>query len=78
MSTGDVTTNNKKKELSSHFQYQQIMVDGNKYLLGIRKIDESRQILLTDLTDFYRETLTKEDSMKRVEVNFANLITKIL
>ncbi|XP_058808763.1 uncharacterized protein LOC131674238 [Phymastichus coffea] len=65
MSTNLSKKNNMK--LFSHYQYQQLIVDGNKYLIGACKTDEFLHILLTDLTDFYEEKLSKEDSMKRIE-----------
>ena len=54
--------------LTDNFKYQELFIGENKYLIGVRKVNNLRQVLLTDLKEFYEENLSKEDIHKRCEV----------
>jgi hypothetical protein len=58
----------KKTKLTDSFKYQEIIICGIKYLVGVRKSKELREILLTNLIDYYIEKLFKKDIIKRCQV----------
>lgn len=57
-----------KSALTDKFQYEEIIISENKYLIGVCNKNDVRQILVTNLVEFYEENLCKDDLVKRCEV----------
>ncbi|XP_011505785.1 PREDICTED: uncharacterized protein LOC105368471 [Ceratosolen solmsi marchali] len=57
----------KEYGLTDYFKYQVIIISGNKYLIGVRKNKELREVLLTNLIDYYTENLLVDDIIKRCQ-----------
>ncbi|KAJ8670692.1 hypothetical protein QAD02_001951 [Eretmocerus hayati] len=51
----------------SEMQYKELSIGEKKYIVGVRKMATSRQVVLTDLTTFYEETLSAHEIVKRCE-----------
>ncbi|XP_014226054.1 uncharacterized protein LOC106651877 [Trichogramma pretiosum] len=53
--------------LDDSYKYQALNISGSKFLIGVCKKNGSRNIILTNLKDFYEENISKETIVSRCQ-----------
>ncbi|XP_014214733.1 non-homologous end-joining factor 1 [Copidosoma floridanum] len=69
-----------------NYKYKELLIDEQKYLVGVRKRNGSWQILVTNLVEAYEETLTEKTAVARckqlnpflVDIDFNERLNNLL
>ena len=55
-------------KLKNFCDYQELSINGSNHLFGVKKKDHIWKVILTDMTNFWKEELDKESILKRCKV----------
>lgn len=64
-----MASSNCDSDLISNYQYRELVINEKKYLIGVAKKDNSAwHVILTNLYDFWEETLDEDLILRRCKV----------